>query len=191
MAQSNRIAKDTLSQVIDWDVCNAVCLVHLPFMVNLSNRHKSEQQQLTMVFVTASFRSLQTHQTRSGPDLDMSFLQWKPQSSPIKLCVYFQIKHSLSDALAFDQFAPLDSSKKYLGAVRAVPRSNSMPAQQSLARAQSAIHGGRAVSRSASRGRCVVCDVCAVHFTNDGCIRLSAHTVVHKHLLTYTGLAFT
>ena len=87
MAQSNRIAKDTLSQVIDWDVCNAVCLVHLPSMVNLSNRHKSEQQQLTMVFVTASFRSLQTHQTRSGPDLDMSFLHWKPQSSPIKLCV--------------------------------------------------------------------------------------------------------
>ncbi|KAL0045275.1 hypothetical protein WJX82_002456 [Trebouxia sp. C0006] len=71
----------------------------------------------------------------------------QPSTSPDK------IKHSLSDALAFDQFASLDSSKKYLGAVRAVPRSNSMPTQQSLARAQSAIHGGRAVSRSASRGR--------------------------------------
>ncbi|DBA75297.1 TPA: Leucine-rich repeat-containing protein 49, variant 3 [Trebouxia sp. C0004] len=71
----------------------------------------------------------------------------QPSTSPDK------IKHRLSDALAFDQVASLDSSKKHLGAVRAVPRSNSMPAQQSLARAQSAIHGGRAVSRSASRGR--------------------------------------
>lgn len=35
------------------------------------------------------------------------------------------------------------------------------------------------------------CDVCAVHCTSDGGIILLAHADVHKHLLTYTGLAIT
>lgn len=64
-----------------------------------------------------------------------------------------QISQDFSENVAFKHSSSLDSSHKYAGALRAVPRSNSMPTQQSAARAQSAASRARAASRSASRGR--------------------------------------
>ncbi|KAL3143492.1 Leucine-rich repeat-containing protein 49 [Trebouxia sp. C0009 RCD-2024] len=94
-------------------------------------------------------QSVKQTQARASP-LDSSM---RSRRTPQPVNSYSKVSQDISENVAFKHSSSLDPCYKYVGVLRAVPRSNSMPAQQSAARTQSAASRVRPPSRSASRGR--------------------------------------